>query len=536
MHYITIQGKGRMVLKNTTLVIITFFTPGHILRAVNPDRLREISAPLSVLSFIRYRFLMAGPRFSIATCLLCLIFFITLMFPLAEKSNAAVTIQDEKKIGKELYDKLKKNNFLIEDDRITEYVTRIGNILLKQGRSSPFDFTFSVVKSSGINAFATPGGYVYVYAGLIKVAEDECQLAGVLAHEIAHVKARHIAKIIEKSKKISLATAAAILAGAFIGGDAAAAVSSFSMAAASTLQLKYSRKHEEEADTFGMGYLVAAGYDGQAMPEFLSIMRRYDYYSSAVPSYFLTHPGTNERLTYLDQLLHTKYTERGERCIVGSFDRIKTLLVLTEKNNILSNIRLFEDVISSNPHDVDALYGLAVLQNRVGESDKSITTFQKALTITPDDADILKDLGITYFHRGKTKRAIETLRHAYAIGTYDCDTLYYLGRSFEARKNYDAALSVYKILHTEYPDHTDVLYNMAMCYGKMNHTGESHYYFGRFFHKKGKRKSALFHYRAARSALPQNSQQAQDLETHIDTLTKAEKDKKRTDSQKYLIN
>ena len=525
-----------MVLRDITPVITTFFTSAPV-RAMRADRLTEISAPLRTPSSPRRRpFFISGSHLFTAACLLCFILVITTISPFTGTAKAAVTIQDEKKIGKELYDRLKKTDFIIEDDYITGYVTRIGKILLEQGQPSPFDFTFSVVKSDGINAFATPGGYVYVYAGLIKTAEDECQLAGVLAHEIAHVKARHVAKMIEKSQKLSLATVAAILAGAFIGGDAAAAVSTFSMATASTLQLKYSREHEEEADKFGMGYLVAAGYDGKAMPEFLSIMRRYDYYSSAVPSYFLTHPGTNERLTYLDLLLHTRYTEPGARCIVGAFNRIKTLLILREKDNITSNIRLFEDVISNNPHDVDALYGLAVLQNRIGESDKSIATFQKALSLAPDDPDILKELGITYFHRGKTKQAAETLRRAYATGTYDCDTLYYLGRSFESLNNCGAALSVYKILHAEYPDHTDVLYNMAMCYGKTNHAGESHYYFGRFFHEKGKRKSALFHYRAARSTLPQSSEWARDLETYIDALTKAEDDKRRSDSQKYLIH
>ena len=158
---------------------------------------------------------------------------------------------------------------------------------------------------------------------------------GVLAHEIAHVNGRHIAEIIDKSKIINIASLAAILAGAFLGGsgDAVAAVTSFTMATATTLNLKYSREHEEAADRKGMSYLVGAGYNGSAMLDFLRIMRRYEFYSNTIPSYFLTHPGTDERIRYIDALLQTTYTRKGAESIQGNLKRVQTLLLLDERSH-----------------------------------------------------------------------------------------------------------------------------------------------------------------------------------------------------------
>jgi beta-barrel assembly-enhancing protease len=184
---------------------------------------------------------------------------------------AEFTIDDEKKLGKEFYDKLEKNHFLLENKRLNDYINQIGNLILAQSKKAPFEFHFSIVNSNAINAFATPGGYIYINKGLINVAENEGELAGVIAHEIGHANARHVASIIEKSQKLNIATLAAIIAGAFLGGggEAVAAIAAFSVAGSTSMTLKYMREHEEEADRLGIGYLVSAGYYPTAMVDFL---------------------------------------------------------------------------------------------------------------------------------------------------------------------------------------------------------------------------------------------------------------------------
>jgi len=434
-------------------------------------------------------------------------------------SLASFTIQDEKKLGKEFYDKLKDKGVFVKDPKVNSYIEGIGHLLLSHSKGSFFEFTFSVIDSPGINAFATPGGYVYVYRGLIELTEDENQLAGVLAHEIAHIKARHIAQAIENSQKINMATLAAILAGAFLGGSSemTAAVVGFSTATAASLNLKYSREHEEEADRLAMVYMAESEYDGEGMLNFLKIMRQYEFYSNSVPSYFLTHPGTEDRIRYLDGLLQTKYKERGAKSILGKLERIKTTLIIDRKDPD-SSLRYFQNALEKNPHNPNALYGLAVIQGRLGKTPESFANFQKALSQSPDDSDILRELGISYFHLGQTADAIGTLQKAYVADKEDADTILYLGRAYEAIGDYSAALKLYKEFLKKNPDDILVYYNLAMLYGKLNMKGESHYHFGIFFKKEHKFKSALFHFKAAQALFPRHSEMAGKIKEEIDSI------------------
>jgi predicted Zn-dependent protease len=434
-------------------------------------------------------------------------------------SASALTIEDEKKLGKEFYEKLESKGAFLEDRKINDYFNTIGNSILSQGKKSPFSFTFTVLKSPGINAFATPGGYVYIYSGLIGISENESQLASVLAHEIAHVKCRHIAKILEKSKKVGIATMAAILAGAFIGGsgETAAAVTTFSIAAATSMNLKYTREHEEEADRTGMSYLVKAGYDGKGMLDFLKIMRQYEYYSNSVPSYFLSHPGTGDRIAYLDGLLQTTYKTRGREGITENYERIKTSLVLGGKNTE-SKLKYFENRLKDKPDDIEGLYGIAVVYGNMGRTEDSFRNFQKALLLAPDDADILRDMGIQYFNLGNTGDAIDPLQRAYFIDEDDEDTTFFLGRAYDATGNYRSALELYEKFRKGNPDNTDIYYNLAMIHGKINNKGESHYNFGTYFKKKGKSKSALFHFREALKYIAPERTRGAEIKKEIDSM------------------
>jgi len=434
-------------------------------------------------------------------------------------AHASFTIDDEKKLGKEFYEKLEKSNVLIHDRKIITYINKLGSTVLAQSDKAPFDFHFYVIKDSAINAFATPGGYIYVNRGLINLVEKESELAAVLAHEIAHVNARHIANIIEKSQKVGIATLAAILAGAFLGGGGqlTAAATSFSLATATSLNLKYSREHEEEADRLGMYYLVSAGYDGKAMLDFLKIMRRYEFYSNNIPSYFLTHPGTDERITYLDALLQTTYIHRGAESIIGNLKRTQTTLMFGEKN-LDSSLKHFQNELQKNQNDVDAFYGIAVTQEKLGRYPESLDNFSRALSLSPNDEDVTRDLGIVYFKLGRTSEAIDCLQRAVALNANDTDALLYLGRSYEQLGDYATALSIYKKLENKNIDEADIYYSIAMAYGKTHSPGASHYNFGIYFKKKNKLDSALFHFKEALKYFPKYSEKYEEIEKEIKSI------------------
>lgn len=437
----------------------------------------------------------------------------------AQGTAAAFTLEDERKLGREIYEKLAKDHFLLQDDRANAYVERLGERLLAHSDRIPLDFKFSILRSSAVNAFATPGGYVYLNQGLINLCESEAELAGVLAHEIAHINGRHIAENISRSQKINISTLAAILAGALLGGggDLTAAVTSFSMATATTLTLKYSREQEEAADRMGLSYLVASGYGGTSMLDFLKSMRRYEFYSNAIPSYFLTHPGTDERTRYIDGLLQTTYRQEGEKEIIGGLARIQTLLLL---NNRPANENLvhFQRLSKESDRDVNALYGLAVTQERLGMIRDALENFHKALRLSPSDGDLLRDMGITYFKFGMPQEALTHLRQAVLLDSGDANALLHLGRTLEALGDLPAAVNVYRQLESKNLDNEEIVYNLAMAYGKANLPADSHYYFGRYFKKKGKKETALFHFQAALKHLAANSARGREISKEIELL------------------
>ncbi len=434
---------------------------------------------------------------------------------------AEFTIDDEKKLGKEFYDKLLKHHLLTENRRLDEYITKIGNLILQGNKQVPFEFHFSIVKDSAINAFATPGGYIYINKGLINAVENEAELAGVIAHEIGHANARHVASIIEKSKMINIATLAAILAGAFLGGggEATVAIASFSMAGAASLSLKYSREHEEEADRLGIEYLVGAGYYPAAMVDFLKIMKKYEFISKSMPSYLMTHPGTDERMFYLDSLILTTYRQKGLKNIIGNLSRIQALLML-DGDDLNVRYKQLEASSAKDPANVDLLYALALAEDKLGKINDAVNHYQKALSLSPQDEDVLKSLGQIYLRMGKADQAQAYLLRARAINFDNDEVTLALGNAYDALGKYDNALECYLKLENKILDEIDIHYYIAMTYGKLNIMGESHYNFGLYFKKLNKKDSALFHFKKALDYFPQGSQRAESINQTIKTLKK----------------
>lgn len=208
--------------------------------------------------------------------------------------------REQQRIGQELMRNLRESGQMLDDPLITEYVEGLGARLVAGADVLDQPFTFFVVDDPSINAFAAPGGYIGVHTGLIVSAQDEGELAAVLAHEIAHVTQSHLARAYQDASNMSLPAAAALL-GAILLGSADPQLGSAAVAgvAAGTAQrqINFTRDNEREADRIGIQILANAGFDPGDMPEFFERMQRASrYYGSQIPSYLLTHPVTSDRL------------------------------------------------------------------------------------------------------------------------------------------------------------------------------------------------------------------------------------------------
>ena len=195
-------------------------------------------------------------------------------------------------MGKQLSAEIESTSKLVKDPDVVEYVNRIGQNLVRNS-DSQVPFTIKVIESDDVNAFALPGGYFYVDTGLILAADDEAELAGVMAHEIAHVAACHAARNRTRGQLMNMMSIPLMLVGGPVGY---AAYEGLAIATPLTF-FKFSRKFEAEADFLGVQYMYKAGYDPQALTTFFEKVKAMEgRRESPVVKAFRTHPQTPDRI------------------------------------------------------------------------------------------------------------------------------------------------------------------------------------------------------------------------------------------------
>ena len=434
---------------------------------------------------------------------LCILFvFMTSIF--TPFKVEAITATEEEEMGKEFIRAVSKQLEFINDPVIVGYINKIGNKLLAFFPPQPFEYNFYIVKEDVYNAFAGPGGHIFINSGLFEDMECEEELAGILAHEISHVVCRHISEKIARASKIGMMTLAGMIAGIVLGvggsGTAASAVTIGSMAAGQSFSLAYSRDNEMQADQVGLMYLAKAGYSGKGLLTMLNKIRDKQWFGTdLVPSYLMTHPAVEERLIYIDVWIGANpLASLLEEEHVNSFDfeRAHTRLLMTygEADVVFKK---FRTEVEKHPSDPLANYRYGMILARTGNEKDAVTHIKTALGKKAFDPYILKDLGIIYFNAGRYKKALSTLIGVTSISENDFESLYYIGRTRMALGQYEEAVKIFDQLleQGEYDD--EILYFIGEAYDKQGYTGESHYYLGVYYKKKNDVQNALFHLKKA---------------------------------------
>jgi predicted Zn-dependent protease len=272
--------------------------------------------------------------------------------------------EKEVRMGREAAAEVDRQAKFIEDPVITEYVNRVGqNIVLHSDAKVPF--TIKVIDSDEVNAFALPGGFFYVNKGLLLAADNEAELAGVMAHEIAHVAARHA---VENQTKANLLEYAALGASIFLGGIPGMIYQNTAGIGLLGIFMKFSRSAEEEADKLGIQYMYAAGYDPGAMA---TMFEKLEAKNKKKPGFisraFATHPAPPERRAAA-LALAARFPEHEEYVISSSeFQRVKARLLR------LSNARATSSG-AIQAGDDNGAPGRPTLKRRQPTPDDSTTT------------------------------------------------------------------------------------------------------------------------------------------------------------------
>lgn len=234
-----------------------------------------------------------------------------------------------KMLGKEFLVEARKQFRFVRDPEVVEAVTRVGQSILLANGEDPQSWHFLVVKENIPNAFAVPGGYIFVFDGLLARMNSIDELAGVLSHEIGHVKKDHFFK---EDKKATLANIAGIVAALLTREPGAAVAGALT---AESLSLSFSREHEREADSIGLRYLNQSGYDPEGLYHFFKTLQAYEQYNpSLVPAYFSTHPAVEEREATMQMLVRSLPPPPGDAKPVSlDWDRIRALIEIENHPN-----------------------------------------------------------------------------------------------------------------------------------------------------------------------------------------------------------
>lgn len=236
------------------------------------------------------------------------------------------SLEKEIRLGKSLADEVERTAKIIDDPVISEYVNRVGQNIVRNS-DAQVPFTIKVIDSEEVNAFALPGGFFFVNSGLIKLAETEAELAGVMAHEIAHVTARHGTRQATKGQIANLASIpmAIFLPGGWLGYG----VYQGAQLAIPLTFLKFSRGHEKEADFLGLQYLYASGYDPTSMITFFErIQAQQKRKKGAVAKAFSSHPPTQKRIKKIQETMGEILPAKNEYLIsTNEFQKVRKQLI-----------------------------------------------------------------------------------------------------------------------------------------------------------------------------------------------------------------
>lgn len=337
---------------------------------------------------------------------------------LGEPADAALSPRDEARIGREVMRQASRSSDVDRDPQLAAYVDNLGQDLARHLPEQPVNgYTFFVIHQNRINAFATPGGYIAIYTGLIREASQESELAGVLAHEIAHVSQRHIARSIMAQQENAPATIAQILGGILLGTinpQAGQALVIGGLAGQAQQQIDYTRSNEEEADRIGIRILAEAGYDPGGMAGFFEVLRRQERGAiDAAPEYLRTHPLSGNRLAEAQS--RAERLSRSEQ----RNDSLDFQLIHARARAIESDEpeRLRQRLAATGPYpeidrEAGRQYGLALLEMETGQVGAARERIERLRGQHRDNLWLMLGAAQAERQQGDHKRAEELYRQA----------------------------------------------------------------------------------------------------------------------------
>ncbi len=365
---------------------------------------------------------------------------------LGDTSGQVISPQQDRALGAAFMRQIRAEDLVLEDTEITRYLNNLGRRLTLHSENPGTDFNFFMVNDPRINAFAGPGGHIGINVGLFTAAETESELAGVMAHEIAHITQRHLARAFDSAKRQSLAHTAALLAAILIGTqntEAGVAAAHATTAASLQQQINFTRANEKEADRIGIRALAGAGLDPNGMTAFFErLQKNARLYGSRPPEFLSTHPVTSNRIAEAEaraasyppaknpenldflllrarlraagydnppQVLTDIERYKGKQGGKRVEDRFEFALLLSMSDRHREAISIMRSLHKADPDRLSYRLALGRLLATADRTGAAIKFYRDSLRVYPNEPALVQALAATYMLANDNESALKLL-------------------------------------------------------------------------------------------------------------------------------
>jgi predicted Zn-dependent protease len=449
---------------------------------------------------------------------------------LGDASGQVISPKQDKELGAYFMRQIRQAGLVLDDVETTSYLEALGHKLAIHSENPGYGFTFFLVDDASINAFAGPGGYIGANVGLILAAESESELAGVMAHEIAHVTQRHLARSFEAQERMSLPTTAAILAAILIGAAADPGAGAAALTAASAAgmqrQINFTRANEKEADRVGIQTLADAGFDPYGMPAFFErLQKNSKLYGTRPPEFLSTHPVTTNRIAEATSRADTypkvkEYTNLDflllqAKLRVNNFDNPK---------QVLADVRRYEGK-SGGKSPVEQ-YEFALLLSKNEQHNEALPIMQKLQKNDPDR--ITYRLALTRILRAtkQEREALDIYEDTLELYPGELTVILPYATTLMAAGDADKAYSLLSEITSDNQADPKIYKLLAQAAGATSHPIQTHTAMSRYYFLNGYTNQAIEQLKLAEKSPGLSSYQTARIQAgiaNLEALLEAEK-------------
>lgn len=391
--------------------------------------------------------------------------------------SAELSISKEIELGEILIKEVRGNLPVSNDPELSQYIHSLGTRITTAGVNSNFPFTFILIHSSDVNAFALPGGIVAINSGLLTLSEKESEVASVFAHEIAHVTQRHIARNFANTKSFSVINAIALLgsivAVAYGGGELGQAALITTQSGLQERQLAYTRSFEQEADRVGMQLLVSANIDPQGMPAFFERLNKHTQLNRGqIPEFLSSHPLTTNRISESKVRANQYSGSYTSNTIHFDYAKARAIALGNNPGQLADHFRKKSN--SSTPLTDTEFYAYALALSRSGKNQQALKKLSKIPLNADNELTLKLAKAQIQIVDAQYQKAEESLRSLEQIYPSNPSVIYYLATALIHTDKAPLALQKINQLHNSKPENPAFMQLQAKAASKANLPWLSH--------------------------------------------------------------